>query len=275
MTESTKIAFIGAGNMANALIGGMLAEGFSAGSIFAADPHQPSLDTLQQRYAIKTLDSNTAAAAEADVLVLAVKPQVLQQAISELAPALANRSPLVISVVAGIAIASIRDWLGKAVPIVRCMPNTPALVRLGATALFGNELVDNAERELASNILSAVGITAWVDNESDLDVVTAVSGSGPAYFFALMEAMQEKAVGLGLSDDMARQFVQQTALGAAQMALTSDVDVAELRRRVSSPGGTTLAALAQFERGDLNGLVAHALDAARNRAVELADELGA
>lgn len=272
MTNTSKIAFIGAGNMANALIGGMLARDFDAGNIIATDPYTPGLDAICEQYSIGRADNNASAAEAADVVVLAVKPQVLSQAISEMQGALKQNKPLLVSIAAGIKIETIESWAGCSLPVIRCMPNTPALLQLGATGLYANTTATQADRELAESMLSAVGITAWVENEELLDVVTAVSGSGPAYFFAVIEAMQSTAIEMGLDPDLAQKFVLQTALGAATMATTSDVDAAELRRRVSSKGGTTLAALEQLSDGGMPELFDRALNAAKNRAIEMADE---
>lgn len=263
--------------MANALIGGMLGQGFDANKVCATDPYQPSLEALQQQFGVHAAQSNEAAMAWADVVVLAVKPQILKAVMSELsAPyAEAEQQPLFVSIAAGISTASIVNWLEHPAAVVRCMPNTPALLRLGATGLWANALVTDAQKQLAETIMTAVGICAWVENEPLLDAVTAVSGSGPAYFFAIMEAMQKIGMEMGLTEAMATEFVQQTALGAARMAQDSDVDVAELRRRVSSPGGTTLAALDALETGGLQQLLGTALEAARARADEMGNELGA
>lgn len=274
MANNPRIAFIGAGNMANAIIGGLRARGVNAEQIIAADPYQPSLDNLREQHGVESAVDNTSAVTGADVVVLAVKPQVLETAVGEIRDAVSEKSPLLLSIVAGISVASMESWLDGTQAIVRSMPNTPALVQCGATALFANSEVTDKQRNYAESIASAIGITAWVKEESLLDAVTAISGSGPAYFFAIMEAMQSIAQDMGLDADMAERFVHQTALGAAQMAINSDVDVGELRRRVSSPGGTTLAALEQFEAGDLHGLFAKALDAARQRAQDMAKEFG-
>jgi len=272
VSTNKKIAFIGAGNMANALIGGMLNGDFSPEQILATDPYKPGLDAICSQYAIAPAEDNASAAAAADVVVLAVKPQVLRQAVNELRPALKQNSPMLISIAAGIEIQSIELWLQHKLPVVRCMPNTPALLQLGATGLFANDATSPDDRALAETILGSVGITAWVDDENQLNAVTAVSGSGPAYFFAVMEAMQNIAADMGLKPEIARQFVQQTALGAAQMAIDSDVDVAELRERVSSKGGTTLAALHALNEGGMAELFSTALKAAESRAVEMAHE---
>lgn len=260
--------------MANAIIGGLRARGVSADRIIAADPYQPSLDSLREQHRVESAADNAAAVAGADVVVLAVKPQVLEAAVGEIKDSVSDHSPLLLSIVAGISVASMESWLDGPQAIVRSMPNTPALVQCGATALFANSQVNDEQRNYAESIASAIGITAWVEEESLLDAVTAISGSGPAYYFAIMETMQSIAEDMGLDAELAEQFVHQTALGAAQMAINSDVDVGELRRRVSSPGGTTLAALEQFEAGNLHGLFATALEAARQRAQDMAKEFG-
>ncbi len=265
-----KLAFVGAGNMAGALIGGLVQQGFNAANISAADPYQPSLEKLRNDFGITTSNSNTEAIKAADVVVLAVKPQVLQTAAAEISTLVQQQQSLVVSIAAGIPLASLQQWLGDEVAIVRCMPNIPALVQCGATGLFANSFVSDAQRQAAEQVLNAVGISAWVTNESELDAVTAVSGSGPAYFFLVMEAMQETAEAMGLDPELSKQLIIQTALGAATMAQKSDVDAAELRRRVTSPGGTTERAVAELEGGGLREIFKIALRAAEQRSVELA-----
>lgn len=272
---SPQLAFIGAGNMASALIGGLVKQGFAADRIIASDPYPAMLDKLRSVAPVATTSDNIAAVANADVIVLAVKPQVMKQVLEPLAKVLQERKPLIISIAAGIEIASIARWLGGDLPIVRCMPNTPALVQLGATGAFANAHVSAEQKKLTDTILRAVGIALWVDSESQLDAVTAVSGSGPAYFFLVMEAMQAAGEKLGLSRDVAAQLTVQTALGAARMAIDSDVDVVELRRRVTSPNGTTERAIASFENDNLRDIFQRALDACDARSRELAKELGA
>lgn len=271
---SPRLAFIGAGNMASALIGGLVKQGFAAQQITASDPYPAMLEKLKAVAPVSVTGDNIAAVANADVVVLAVKPQVMKQVLEPLAATLQAKRPLIISIAAGIEIASIERWLGGALPIVRCMPNTPALVQLGATGLFANAAVSAAQRELADSILRAVGIALWVDSEAQLDAVTAVSGSGPAYFFLVMEAMQAAGEQLGLSSETAKMLTLQTALGAARMALDADVDTAELRRRVTSPNGTTERAIASFERDNLREIFVRALTDCRDRSQELARELG-
>ncbi|MGI9293890.1 MAG: pyrroline-5-carboxylate reductase [Pseudomonadales bacterium] len=270
MTEKN-ITFIGAGNMASALIGGLVKQGWSASQFTVADPYQPGLERLVKDYGVKVASDNAAAASNADVVVLAVKPQVMREAIEQCKQALNTQQPLIISIAAGITIEKLSLWAGADLAIVRCMPNTPALVQQAATALYANPKVTTQQQELAQSILNAVGISCWVDEEALLDAVTAVSGSGPAYFFLVMEAMQNSAAAMGMPAEMARQLVQQTALGAAHMAQQSAVDVAELRRRVTSPGGTTEQALAVLQDGQLEALFDRALRAAQKRSVELAN----
>jgi len=257
--------------MASSLIRGLLAQDCPAQNLAAADVDKDKLEALRGECGIRT-GGNDEIVADADVVVLAVKPQTMPQVCRALT--LAAQPPLFVSVAAGITLTQLEGWLGAETAIVRCMPNTPALIGLGATGLFANGRVSAEQRELASALLDAVGISLWVEKESDLDAVTAVSGSGPAYFFLLMEAMQEAAQDLGLPRDVAATLVLQTAAGATELARRSDVDVAELRRRVTSPGGTTERAVATFEEGGLRELTGRALAAARTRSMELAQESG-
>ena len=270
---STKITFIGGGNMASSIIGGLVAQGFNAENITVSDPYQPSLDTLAKTLAVKTSQDNNQAVSHADIVVLAVKPQAMQQVAEAMKSAVQAQKPLIISIAAGIEMASLDQWLGGHLAIVRCMPNTPALVQKGATALFANAAVSEAQRQQTDQILSAIGLALWVDTEAKLDAVTAVSGSGPAYFFLLMEAMQSAGVALGLSKQEANQLTLQTALGAAEMAISSNVDAAQLRRQVTSPNGTTEAAIQSFENNDFNAIVNIALTAAKDRSEQLAKEM--
>jgi len=268
-----RLTFIGGGNMAASLIGGLIAEGHPADRITACDPVAEVRSRLAGTFGIATTDDNRAAARAAETLVLAVKPQVMAAVARELAPALAHR-PLVISIAAGIPLDALAGWLGTDVPLVRCMPNTPALVRTGATGLYARPGVSPEQRATAGGILRAVGLAVWLEEESQLDAVTALSGSGPAYFFLVMEAMMAAGRELGLAPAVARELTVQTALGAARMAREGDVDVAELRRRVTSPGGTTEAAIGVLESGGLTALFAAALRAAELRAREMGAAAG-
>lgn len=271
--STATIGFIGGGNMAASIIGGLLTSGVDARQLRAGDPSQESLDRLASLGPITTSQDNLDIIPGCDVLVMAVKPQLMKVVCAGIADTVQASKPLIISIAAGVTSDSLNHWLGGNLAIVRCMPNTPALLRCGATGLFANTAVSETQRQQAQQILDAVGLALWVEQESELDAVTAVSGSGPAYFFLMMEAMQASGEALGLSPDVAKQLSQQTALGAARMALESDVDVAELRRRVTSPKGTTERAITIFEDGGFRALVQQALQGAADRADELGREL--
>jgi pyrroline-5-carboxylate reductase len=268
--KNSKIAFVGAGNMANSLILGLLNKGTSPGNIAACDIDANKLAQLNHDCGINT-GTLEEVVAGANVVLLAVKPQVMEQVCRTLKPLLSQSSCLIISIAAGIPLHKFETWLGAQHAIVRCMPNTPALVSEGATALFANANTSQEQSELAETILAAVGICSWLENEDALNAVTALSGSGPAYYFLMMEAMEQAALQMGLSAQMAREFTIQTALGAAKLAANSDVAPDELRRRVTSPGGTTEAAIKHFEHEGFRELVAHAIFAAQKRSIELAD----
>lgn len=269
--KSTEIGFIGAGNMANSLIRGLIAKDSKPENIWASDLDESKLMLLAKDCGIRT-GSNADIAKSADVIVLAVKPQVMKDVCVALATDLGDRQVLLISIAAGITTSHLENWFGESAAIVRCMPNTPALVGMGASGLFANARVSAQQKLLAQEVVSAVGFATWVDADSDIDIVTAISGSGPAYFFLFIEAMQATAKEMGLSEDLARALTYHTAAGAAALAQHSEDDIATLRRKVTSPGGTTEQAILQFEEGDLRGLVAKALHAARTRSVELAAE---
>jgi pyrroline-5-carboxylate reductase len=256
--------------MARSLIIGLLQDQANV-LLRVSDPDPQQLDAIRQHWPdVQAMHDNTEALQGADVVVLAVKPQVMREVVEPLV-AIAQRSrPLIISIAAGIREASLNQWLGGGLPIVRCMPNTPALVQTGATGLVANAQVSKAQRNLAESILRAVGITVWFEHEASIDAVTAVSGSGPAYFFLVMEAMQAAAQNLGMSVDEAQLLVVQTALGAARLALESGEPAAELRRKVTSKGGTTEAALKVLNDGGLPALFEQALQAAAQRSRELA-----
>jgi pyrroline-5-carboxylate reductase len=270
--SNTRIAFIGAGNMAASLIGGMRAQGVDASRITACDPGAETRERVAAEHGIKTFADNAQAIDGADVVLIAVKPQVMKAVCESLRPYL-QPGQLIVSVAAGITSASMAKWLGER-PIVRCMPNTPALVRQGVSGLFATPQVSAEQRQQAEQLLSAVGVALWLDEEQQLDAVTAVSGSGPAYFFLLIEAMTAAGVKLGLPQETAAKLTLQTALGAAHMAINSDVDAAELRRRVTSPSGTTEAAIKSFQAGGFEALVEKALGAAAHRSAEMAEQLG-
>ena len=268
--KPTTITFIGAGNMARSLIIGLLQDKANV-LLRVADPDPQQLDAIRQHWPdVQATQDNAEALQGADVVVLAVKPQVMREVLEPLADLAQRTRPLVISIAAGLREAALNQWLGGNLPIVRCMPNTPALVQTGATGLVANAQVSQAQRNLAESILRAVGITVWFAEEASIDSVTAVSGSGPAYFFLVMEAMQAAAQNLGMSAEDAQLLVVQTALGAARLALESGEPAAELRRKVTSKGGTTEAALKVLNDGGLPALFEQALQAAAKRSRELA-----
>ncbi|HXH03768.1 MAG TPA: pyrroline-5-carboxylate reductase [Candidatus Competibacteraceae bacterium] len=268
------LAFIGGGNMARSLIGGLINDGYPAERLWVADPGAEHRQQLAGQFGIHTTADNLEALAHAEVVVLAVKPQVIKGVAVQLADAVQQRRPLVLSIAAGVREPDLRRWLGGDLPIVRSMPNTPALVGSGAAALYANPWVSAAQRQQAESILRACGLTVWVEQETLLDAVTALSGSGPAYFFLVMEAMEQAGVALGLEPATARLLTLQTAFGAAKMALESEEGPALLRERVTSPGGTTERAIAVLREAGLEALFGRALSAACERARELGDLLG-
>ncbi|MGI9322049.1 MAG: pyrroline-5-carboxylate reductase [Pseudomonadales bacterium] len=261
-----KIAFLGAGNIAHAIIGGLVHSGTAVSRIVAADP---SAETRRQvrSLGITTTASNTDAMSDADTVIICVKPDIVAQVLADITSHAYGK--FFISVAAGITTDLLHKELGEATPIVRCMPNTPALVRQGMTALYAGKSVLDAHRDTAEQIMGAVGSTLWVNDETDLDIVTAVSGSGPAYFFYLMEAMIAAAEAEGLSESAARQLVLQTAIGSARILVDQEADPMQLRENVTSPGGTTEAAMEVLTDGSFPALVAKAVAAARKRAIDL------
>ncbi len=295
--KDVSIAFIGGGNMARSLIGGLLSSGSDPDHLWVAEPDASQREILRGRFGVHAGPDNRDIAARAEVLV--VKPQVLRSVVEDLAEIVQTRKPLVISIAAGVRESDLRHWMGGEAAIVRTMPNTPALVGSGATALFANPWVSESRRQLAESIMRAVGLAVWVDHERLLDAVTALSGSGPAYFFLLMEALEKAGVRMGLDVETARLLTLQTAFGAAKMALEIPENAAALRARVTSPGGTTERAISVFQDEELDlliarslaaslaimetpalltdqldDLVARALDAARHRSEELGNLLG-
>ncbi len=273
--RDVRLAFIGGGNMARSLIGAQRARGVPPASIRVAEPRAETRAALAREFGVPVFTDNAEAIVDADCVVLAVKPQVMHEVCAGLAAPLRSSNPLVISIAAGIRIAQIERLLDGQQAIVRCMPNTPALVGAGASGLCANRNVDDDQRALAERLLGAAGIVRWVDDEAQMDVVTAVSGSGPAYFFLLVEAMEDAAVQLGLPRDTARALAAQTCLGAGRMLAEGDETAAELRRRVTSPHGSTEAALAVFDAGHFRELVGRALGAAQRRGAAMSAELDA
>jgi pyrroline-5-carboxylate reductase len=270
----TRIAFIGGGNMAHSLIAGLIADGHEPSALTVSDPLAEKCAHLAATYGINAAPDNAAAVAGAQVLLLCVKPQMAPSVCRELAPLLTDPVPLVVSIMAGVTEASMTHWLGRPLALVRTMPNTPVMVQSGAIGLHANADTTATQRNLAEEILRAGGLTRWVETESELDAVTAVSGSGPAYFFLFMEALEKAGIEQGLDAEAARLLSIQTALGAARMAVESDDSPQQLRERVTSPGGTTEQALRAFADGGLEALVGRAVAAARSRAAELSTLLG-
>lgn len=259
--------------MATSLISGLITDGYDPSRISVSDPDREKLAQLAARCSIHTVHDNHQAVSGADVVVLAVKPQILESVARDLAPAIQESQPLIISIAAGVQETPLRNWLGKKVALVRAMPNTPAMIQAGATGLHAGKGVSEEQKNQAESILRAVGLTRWVSEESLMDAVTAVSGSGPAYFFLVMEAMEDAARGMGLDEETARLLTLQTALGAARMAMESNDSPRILREKVTSPGGTTERALDILKQGQLRELFNTALNGARLRSTELSNIL--
>ena len=273
MENKTIIGFIGAGNMAYALINGLLNNGYDSKNIKASDPNNGLLQKIETELNITTFSNNSSLIEVCDIIVFAVKPQVLSEVCLELRD---NIKPnhLFISIVAGIRVNDINRWLGGNYPLVRTMPNTPALMQHGVTGLFPNELVNDEQKALVTTILSSVGDCFWVNEERLIDAITAISGSGPAYFFLLMQSMTQAGMALGLDEKTAKELSVQTGFGASLMATKSGKDPRILRTNVTSPNGTTQAAIEYFQDQNFEGIVASATRAAFDRARELSNELG-
>lgn len=268
-TALPPVAFIGGGNMARALIGGMVRGGAAAQDIHVSEPYAPNREGLATEFGVVTTEDNAAAASKAAVWVLATKPQVLRGVCEALAPLAQAQRPLVVSIAAGITSAQLDRWLGGGIAVVRTMPNTPALLGAGVTGLYATTAATTAQKALADTLLRPAGETVWIDDEALMDAVTAASGSGPAYVFLLAEAMQAAAEAEGLPADAARTLVVETIAGAARMLKESGESATTLRQRVTSPNGTTQAALDAFAAAGFSPLVAAAVHAARIRGAEL------
>ncbi|TAL83238.1 MAG: pyrroline-5-carboxylate reductase [Rhodanobacter sp.] len=269
----TRIAFVGGGNMARSLIGGLLKTGFAAGDIRVAEPNAEARQSLGREFGVTCYAENALAIADVDVILLAVKPQIMPMIRDELHDTLQRNRPLLISIAAGVRLDQLERWFGSQLPIVRCMPNTPSLIGAGATGLCANKHVSTPQKALAQHILDAAGITRWVDDEALMDTVTAISGSAPAYFFALVEALEDAAAAQGLPRETARALAAQTCLGAGRMLVESGEAPGTLRQRVTSPNGTTQAALESFQADGLARITARAVAAATQRGAALAAEL--
>ncbi|MGH8073512.1 MAG: pyrroline-5-carboxylate reductase [Lysobacter sp.] len=268
-SDAPVVAFIGGGNMARSLIGGMIARGADPARVRVAEPVEALRDALKSDFDVPCFASASEAVEGASVWLLAVKPQVMRTVCGELTAVAQDTRPVAISVAAGITSTQLSGWLGGDIAVVRAMPNTPALLGAGITGLFANDRTDATQRKQAADLLDAVGPTVWIDDEVQMDAVTAVSGSGPAYVFLLAEAMQDAGVKQGLPADTARQLASQTLLGAAKMLTELDEPADVLRKKVTSPGGTTQAAIETFESGGLRELVDRAITAATERGREL------
>jgi pyrroline-5-carboxylate reductase len=273
MENKTVIGFIGAGNMAYALIKGLLNNGFDANQINISDPNEELLRNRESELKVSTYSDNASLLSNSDVIFFAVKPQVLSNVCLEL-KGIVKSKHLFVSIVAGIRSSDINRWLGGNFSLIRTMPNTPALFQSGVTGLFANELVDNEQKSLVSSILSSVGECFWVNEEKLIDAITAISGSGPAYFFLLMESMKQAGMALGLDEETANSLSIQTAYGASLMANKTGKDSRTLRAEVTSPNGTTQSAIESFQDQNFEGIVANATRAAYDRAREISNELG-
>lgn len=268
--ENINIGFIGGGNMATALIGGLVASGFATERLYASDPSADRREAFAQQK-IHTTDNNQQLIDRCDVIVLAIKPQVMHRVLSELT--FTRDDQLLLSIAAGIRTSAIHKWVGKELALVRAMPNTPALVQSAATGLYATPRVNRRQHEIAEHILRAVGITLWLDDENKIDAVTAISGSGPAYFFYMMEAMEQAGRALGLDAQTAHLLTVQTAFGAAKLALEVEDSPTHLRERVTSPGGTTEQAISHLQQHKTEQIITDAVMAAERRARELAEQL--
>jgi pyrroline-5-carboxylate reductase len=267
--KTEKIALLGGGNMGRALIGGLIRRGTRAEDIAVGEAWEDARLALQRDFGVRTTADNTDAVSNASLVIIAVKPQDVRAAVASLAPVLQKNRALLLSVAAGIRTTALEKWCGAGVPVVRAMPNRPALVGAGATALFAGANVQESERKRAEEVMRAAGNVVWVESEEDMDIVTALSGSGPAYFFLMAEAMTQAAVGCGLQKDAALQLAIGTLHGAGLMAQESDGDLARLRAEVTSKGGTTEAALRTLEAAEFRKIIARAIEAAAARSREL------
>lgn len=274
MTGNLKITFIGCGNMGRSLIGGLINTGFPVDQICGADIDPKQREITVKRFGIEILDNNEKAINGADVVVLGVKPQMVKSTLAPMQETLKNTMPLLISIAAGVRLDDLARWSPAQQPIVRIMPNTPALVSTGTAALCANSYTNTDQKDIAESIMRSVGITIWVEDEKLMDTVTALSGSGPAYYFYFMEIMEKTGIELGLSKEQARLLTLQTALGAAKMALESNDDPEDLRKQVTSPGGTTERALQYMQKNKLDEIIRKAVHAAYERSLELAKILG-
>ena len=260
--------------MASAMIGGLSSVGVDGKNLFIFDPNKKNCEKLVNDYGVNICVNNEELIKTCDVILLAVKPQAMQSVLAPLTDTFNERSPLLISIAAGISCQHIETWLNSKLAIVRVMPNTPALVNAGASGLFANERVSVEQKELAFELLTAIGTAIWVENETDIDAVTALSGSGPAYFMLFVQSLIESGINAGLKPDAASQLAIETCAGTAKLIQQSDVEISQLIKNVTSPNGTTEAALNSFANNQFSTVVANAFEAALNRSVELGKEMG-
>lgn len=268
----TKLAFIGAGNMNGAIISGLVNKGFSPKNIIVANPSAPKREALSQQCGVLNTHSNIEAVDFADYVILGVKPYLIAQVCADISSNTSIANKCFVSVAAGCTIEQIQQALKSKQPVIRVMPNTPSQLGFGVSGLFASDEVIDEQKQQTAELMESVGIIKWLDSEAGIDHITAVSGSAPAYFFLFMEAMQNKAIEYGFTEQESRALVQQTALGAAQMVINNDMPISQLRTNVTSKGGTTQAALTTLIEGGLEKLVTNAMDSAVHRAQEMAKE---
>ncbi len=270
--QDIRIRFVGAGNMAASLIGGLINKGITASQITASDPGQNQRDYIEKQFQILTYGDNNAHFGMPDIVVIAVKPQIMKQVLANVSESIVRNKPLVISVAAGITTQQISHWLNADLPVVRTMPNTPALIGQGAIGMYANQAVNAEQLQMTEQVMDAVGTSIWVNEESQIDAVTALSGSGPAYFYMFMEYLQQAAENLGLDEADAALLTKKTAIGAALLAERSPESLNQLKDRVTSPNGTTAAALDSFSKDNIKQVIEHAIQAANDRSITLSKE---
>ncbi|MCX4026678.1 pyrroline-5-carboxylate reductase [Endozoicomonas sp. SM1973] len=273
MKADKTIAFLGAGNMARSIIGGLVQQSYPSQSIWATARSQTTLDKIPAQWQIQTTSDNKTAVQQANIVVLAVKPKQLKDVLATLAPVIVNNKPLLVSVAAGIPTSQIASWAGdNSLAVIRSMPNTPSLVGKGATGLYANKHTTQADKDFITELFATIGNSTWVEDEELLHAVTAVSGSAPAYFFLLLESMVATAKKMGLTEQDAIKLASQTAIGAGLMAQQGEYTVTELKQQIMSPGGTTEQAIQFFEQNGFKSLVNDAMEACYQRSVEMATE---
>ncbi len=270
--QDIRIRFVGAGNMAASLMGGLINKGITASQMSASDPGRNQREYIEKQFQILTHDDNNAHFGMPDMVIIAVKPQIMKQVLEDVALSIGRTNPLVVSVAAGITTDQISQWLGAELAIVRTMPNTPALIGQGAIGMFANPSVTKEQQLLTEQVMDAVGTSIWVTEESDIDAVTALSGSGPAYFFMFMQYLQQAGQKLGLSEANAALLAKKTAVGSALLAERSPETLQQLKDRVTSPNGTTAAALESFAENHIEQIIEQAITAANDRSVALSKE---